>query len=142
MEVMYMRRLITSVTLVASLVFAGGAAVAVPESAETEASRAMTTKASLPGTLVAHGSVDVCDYTIKRPTLRTGSSGSAVQQAQCYLNNAMTGDDLDEDGDFGPVTHSATKRFQRCAGITVDGTVGAQTWSFLVFWANSSDSVC
>jgi murein L,D-transpeptidase YcbB/YkuD len=139
---MDMRRLTTTVTLVASLVFAGGAAVAAPQSAGSEVPRARTASAALPERLVAHGSEDVCNYTIKRPTLKAGSSGSAVQQVQCYLNNAMTRADLDEDGDFGPVTHSATKRFQRCAGITVDGTVGAQTWSFLVFWANSTDSVC
>ncbi len=138
-----MRRLSISVTLVASLVLAGGTAVAVPQNARSEAPRAMTVRsAALPEKLVAHGSQDVCNFTIQRPTLRAGSSGSAVQQAQCYLNEAMTGADLDEDGDFGPVTHAATKRFQRCAGITVDGTVGAQTWSFLVFWANSTASVC
>ncbi|MFF7394099.1 peptidoglycan-binding protein [Streptomyces scabiei] len=126
-----MRRLTTTVTLIASLVLAGGAAVAVPPGA-----------GPLPEQVVTHGSRDVCNFTIQRPTLRTGSTGSAVQQAQCYLNSAMTGADLDMDGDFGPVTTSATKRFQRCAGITVDGTVGAQTWSFLVFWANSRDRVC
>lgn len=141
MEVMHMRRLSTGVTLVASLVLAGGAAVAVPQNTESQVPRSTTVSAA-PGKLVAHGSEDVCNYTIKRPTLRTGSAGSAVQQAQCYLNNAMTGRNLDEDGDFGPVTNSATLRFQRCAGITVDGTVGAQTWSFLVFWANSTGSVC
>ncbi|WP_162467070.1 peptidoglycan-binding domain-containing protein [Streptomyces cavernae] len=85
---------------------------------------------------VAQGPVDVCDYTDTRPTLRLGSSGPAVQQAQCYLNQAM-GAGLDEDGDFGPVTQSATQDFQRCAGIVVDGRIGAQTWSFLSFWANA-----
>jgi peptidoglycan hydrolase-like protein with peptidoglycan-binding domain len=129
------------VTLAASLLFAGGAAVAVPQSSES-AARTTTARAVPPERLVAHGSEDVCDYTIQRPTLGVGSSGSAVQQAQCYLNNAMTGRNLAEDGNFGPVTHAATTRFQRCAGITVDGTVGAQTWSFLVFWANSTEPVC
>jgi murein L,D-transpeptidase YcbB/YkuD len=137
-EVMELRRLTTTVTLVASLVLAGGAAVAVPQNTGSGVPRAT----AVPDRLVTHGSRDVCNFTIQRPTLRAGSQGSAVQQAQCYLNSAMTGADLDEDGDFGPVTTSATKRFQRCAGITVDGTVGAQTWSFLVFWANSRDSVC
>ncbi|MER6746723.1 peptidoglycan-binding domain-containing protein [Streptomyces sp. PDY-4] len=32
-----------------------------------------------------------------------------------------------------PVTQSATRDFQRCAGIVVDGRIGAQTWSFLSF---------
>ncbi|WP_194238750.1 peptidoglycan-binding domain-containing protein [Streptomyces spongiae] len=132
-----MRRVVPGVALVASLALGGGTALAVPQSARSEAPRA-TVSAALP----EHGSVDVCNFTKQRPTLKTGSSGSAVQQAQCYLNNAMTGTDVDVDGDFGPVTESATQRFQRCAGITVDGLVGAQTWSFLVFWANSSNTVC
>ncbi|MBR8639800.1 peptidoglycan-binding protein [Streptomyces tuirus] len=44
---------------------------------------------------------------------------------------------LDEDGDFGRVTQSATEDFQRCADIVVDGRIGAQTWSFLSFWAHA-----
>ncbi|WP_354409251.1 peptidoglycan-binding domain-containing protein [Streptomyces sp. PvP037] len=39
-----------------------------------------------------------------------------------------------------PVTQSATRDFQRCAGIVVDGRIGAQTWSFLSFWANAPDA--
>ncbi|MFH7598504.1 peptidoglycan-binding domain-containing protein [Streptomyces racemochromogenes] len=125
-----MRRLLTAAALVVPLVFAGGPAVAVPESAPSATSVA-TKKAA-----------DICDYTLRRPTIKRGSSGSAVQQAQCYLNHAMRGADLDEDGNFGPVTDAATRRFQRCAGIVVDGVIGAQTWSSLVFWANTSDYVC
>ncbi|MBR8641416.1 peptidoglycan-binding protein [Streptomyces tuirus] len=89
-----------------------------------------------PATLVAQGPDDVCDYTDSRPNLQLGSSGAAVRQAQCYLNQA-TGAGLDEDGDFGRLTQSATRDFQRCAAIVVDGRIGAQTWSFLSFWANS-----
>ncbi|MGX1887195.1 peptidoglycan-binding domain-containing protein [Streptomyces sp. NPDC055287] len=47
----------------------------------------------------------------------------------------------DADDSFGTVTEAATKRFQKSAAITVDGIVGAQTWSFLTFWANSPDFV-
>ncbi|MCT2590938.1 peptidoglycan-binding protein [Streptomyces sp. N2-109] len=83
-----------------------------------------------------------CNHTNSRPTVKRGSSGTAVRQAQCYLNFAMTGDNLVEDGSFGPVTEAATRRFQTCAEITVDGVIGAQTWSFLTFWANSTEHVC
>ncbi|MFH8571713.1 peptidoglycan-binding protein [Streptomyces sp. NPDC017993] len=83
-----------------------------------------------------------CNFTVSRPTLKRGSSGEAVKQAQCYLNLSMRGDRLLEDGSFGPATDAATKRFQKCAAITVDGVIGAQTWSFLTFWANSPDCVC
>ncbi|MER7482366.1 peptidoglycan-binding domain-containing protein [Streptomyces sp. NPDC126510] len=85
---------------------------------------------------MAQGPDDVCDFTDNRPTLQRGSSGAAVRQAQCYLNQAI-GAGLDEDGDFGRVTQSATRAFQQCAGIVVDGRIGAQTWSFLSFWANA-----
>ncbi|WP_374205833.1 peptidoglycan-binding protein [Streptomyces sp. MUM 2J] len=90
----------------------------------------------LPTSLAAQGPDDVCDYTKSRPNLRLGSSGPAVRQAQCYLNQAI-GADLIEDGDLGRVTRAATKEFQRCADIVVDGRIGAQTWSFLSFWANA-----
>lgn len=85
---------------------------------------------------------DVCNYTTARPTLRRGSTGPAVQQAQCYLNWSMTGDNLVEDGIFGTLTYNATVRFQRCAGIGVDGVIGPQTWSYLAYWANSPYYVC
>ncbi|MFE5402728.1 peptidoglycan-binding protein [Streptomyces sp. NPDC056580] len=83
------------------------------------------------------GPDDVCNYTKKRPNLQRGSSGPAVQQVQCYLNNAI-GANLGEDGQFGSDTQTATRDFQRCAEIPPDGRVGAQTWSFLSFWANSA----
>lgn len=85
---------------------------------------------------------DICTHTTTRPTIKKGSSGSAVRQAQCYLNSSLTGDDLLVDGVFGPVTDAAVRRFQGCADITVDGICGAQTWSHLTFWANSPDFVC
>ncbi|WP_180989606.1 peptidoglycan-binding domain-containing protein [Streptomyces cahuitamycinicus] len=85
---------------------------------------------------MTQGPHDICDITDSRPSLGVGSSGAAVRQAQCYLNQAI-GAGLDEDGDFGRVTQSATRAFQQCAGIVVDGRIGAQTWSFLSFWANA-----
>ncbi|MGW6689560.1 peptidoglycan-binding domain-containing protein [Streptomyces sp. NPDC054961] len=134
-----MRHLFTTAALVVPLVFAGGTAVAVPESASSATSATIEAQAHHVATTKA---VDVCHYTINRPTLKLGSSGRAVQQAQCYLNRAMTGTGLAEDGRFGPVTDAATRRFQACAHIVVDGLIGAQTWSSLVFWANGSDFVC
>ncbi|MGW6913859.1 peptidoglycan-binding domain-containing protein [Kitasatospora sp. NPDC054939] len=83
-----------------------------------------------------------CNFTDARPTLKQGSSGVAVKQAQCFLNFSLTGEGLSLDGEFGPVTDAATRRFQKCANITVDGVIGSQTWSFLTFWANSSGFAC
>ncbi|MFF8288924.1 peptidoglycan-binding protein [Streptomyces sp. NPDC016309] len=85
---------------------------------------------------------DICTITNTRPTIKAGSSGAAVKQAQCYLNNSLTGDKLLVDGVFGPVTGAAVRRFQGCADIIVDGVCGAQTWSHLAFWANSPEFAC
>ncbi|MFJ7018125.1 peptidoglycan-binding protein [Streptomyces sp. NPDC101117] len=84
---------------------------------------------------MTRGPDDICNYTNLRPDLQRGSQGRAVQQAQCYLNEAI-GTDLAEDGDFGRVTQNTTRFFQQCAGIATDGRIGAQTWSFLAFWAD------
>ncbi|GGP00365.1 hypothetical protein GCM10012280_68970 [Wenjunlia tyrosinilytica] len=101
-----------------------------------------TTRVAPPENPVPRGPANSCNYTSSRPTIRRGSSGAAVQQAQCYLNLSMTGVSMPEDGDFGPVTEAATRRFQRCAGITVDGLIGPQTWSYLIYWADSSTYLC
>ncbi|WP_158778594.1 peptidoglycan-binding domain-containing protein [Streptomyces cellulosae] len=82
------------------------------------------------------GPQDVCNFTKRRPPLQRGSSGSAVRQAQCYLNEAIDAG-LRVDGIFGRDTRRATRAFQQCARIFADGTIGAQTWSFLSFWANA-----
>jgi peptidoglycan hydrolase-like protein with peptidoglycan-binding domain len=61
------------------------------------------------------------------PTLRRGSTGTAVRQ----LQQALT--DLGYapgpiDGNFGPRTESAVRAFQADRGIGVDGVVGPVTW--------------
>jgi len=63
------------------------------------------------------------------PTLRLGSSGTAVRTLQQALVDK--GYSLSVDGAFGPITQSAVMSFQRSAGITVDGIVGPVTWSKL-----------
>ncbi|MFE0475936.1 peptidoglycan-binding protein [Streptomyces sp. NPDC058947] len=135
-----MRRVLTAAAALALPISLAGAP-AVAASHGTSATAAVTSAKAAhtlnrPTTLVAQGPDDVCNYTDSRPSLRLGSFGPAVQQAQCYLNQAI-GADLDEDGDFGRVTQSATEDFQQCADIVVDGRIGAQTWSFLSFWANA-----
>ncbi|MDN0194618.1 peptidoglycan-binding domain-containing protein [Streptomyces sp. S.PNR 29] len=121
-----MRCALASAAVAASLLFAGSTAIAAPQNRPTATAEAVRTV----------GPDDVCGFTKSRPALQRGSSGPAVQQAQCYLNFAIDAG-LDEDGDFGRLTETATTQFQRCARIVVDGRIGAQTWSFLSFWANS-----
>lgn len=59
-------------------------------------------------------------------TLRLGDKGVDVEAWQAFL--LSQGFDAGRvDGDFGPITHDATKAFQRSVGIKVDGIVGPQT---------------
>jgi peptidoglycan hydrolase-like protein with peptidoglycan-binding domain len=88
------------------------------------------------------GVQDICNYTTQRPTIRRGSTGLAVKQAQCYVYYSVEAADLAIDGQFGPITDYWVRVFQSCAGITVDGIVGPQTWSHLTYWANSPYFVC
>jgi hypothetical protein len=79
-----------------------------------------------------------CEYTSAEPTVRRGSSGAAVRQAQCEYNWATTGTNIAIDGSFGSITHDAIVRFQQCVGIEDDGIVGPVTWSHLNYWAASN----
>ncbi len=63
--------------------------------------------------------------SISRPTLRFGSVGPFVSEWQRLLK-------ITADGDFGPATRSATRRFQASNGLTDDGIVGPQTWKVML----------
>ena len=67
---------------------------------------------------------------VSRPTLRQGSSGSAVTDLQRQLAAAGFSPGP-ADGIFGAQTGAAVKSFQRSRGITADGIVGSQTWGKL-----------
>lgn len=91
------------------------------------------------------GQAASCDHTTSQPRLRRGATGPAVRQAQCYLTMSLTGGrggGLPVDGEFGPVTDRAVRAFQECAGITVDGVIGPQTWPYLVYWAGQPAYLC
>jgi hypothetical protein len=64
------------------------------------------------------------------PTLRRGSTGTAVRRLQALLN--VAGQRLGEDGDFGPLTDRAVRAEQSQAHIAVDGIVGPHTWAKLL----------
>lgn len=57
-----------------------------------------------------------------------GSSGPPVLLWQKLVNRAGTSPAIDEDSDFGTVTHKATQAFQLNRGLKDDGVVGALTW--------------
>jgi len=63
-------------------------------------------------------------------TLRQGSTGTAVQALQVQL--AKHGAQVATDGDFGPGTDAAVRRFQSANGLGVDGVVGPATWTALL----------
>jgi hypothetical protein len=64
------------------------------------------------------------------PLLESGSKGVCVSYAQGLLNKKISAG-LAVDGDFGPLTDAATRRFQKLKGLVVDGQIGPKTWNAL-----------
>ena len=73
------------------------------------------------------------DGTWGGTVLRTGSTGSAVEQLQFWLNTLAQYESaipsVTVDGVFGSGTAAAVRAFQRKYGLTVDGVVGRTTWT-------------
>jgi peptidoglycan hydrolase-like protein with peptidoglycan-binding domain len=72
--------------------------------------------------------------------LSRGSTGDDVERVQRSIvrdgyrsaaNDLGLGGAEDVDGDFGPRTETAVRRFQSVHGLTVDGVVGPSTWAAL-----------
>ncbi|MFG3497801.1 D-Ala-D-Ala carboxypeptidase family metallohydrolase [Streptomyces sp. NPDC047928] len=92
----------------------------------------MIMTASVGGVVATAGSAqaDGC-YTWSR-TLSQGSSGSDVTQLQIRIAGYPGyGAVLDIDGQFGPATTAALKRFQSAYGLAADGVAGSATYSKL-----------
>ena len=71
---------------------------------------------------------DAC-YTWGR-TLSQGKSGSDVTQLQIRVAGWVSyGENLALDGQYGPATANAVKRFQAGYGLTADGIAGSQTFN-------------
>lgn len=65
-----------------------------------------------------------------KPTLKKGNKGTYVKELQTALKEL--GYSLGKygvDGDFGSVTETAVKEFQKHNGLKVDGIVGESTWA-------------
>ncbi len=75
------------------------------------------------------------DGTWGGTVLRTGSTGSAVEQLQFWLNTLAQYESsipsLTVDGVYGTGTANTVRAFQRKYGLTVDGVVGRNTWTEL-----------
>jgi peptidoglycan hydrolase-like protein with peptidoglycan-binding domain len=63
-----------------------------------------------------------------------GSFGNGVWALQDSLNNCYSGNNLTEDGNFGPLTRQALENAQSAAHITVDGVYGPQSLNHLLWW--------
>ncbi len=78
---------------------------------------------------------NLSDGTWGGVTLRRGSTGTAVEQLQYWLNVlAQFYPDLPGltvDGSFGAATEAAVRAFQERFDLTVDGIVGEATWNEL-----------
>ena len=75
------------------------------------------------------------DGTWGGTVLRVGSSGSAVEQLQFWLNTLAQYESsipsVAVDGVYGSGTAGAVRAFQRRYGLSVDGVVGRATWTEL-----------
>ena len=69
------------------------------------------------------------------PTLKRGSTGDVVARLQGALNlgrgefTPPDAEELDVDGDFGPLTEAAVKAVQHYNELPGDGIVGMATWA-------------
>lgn len=66
----------------------------------------------------------------------------AITSVQATLRALNYGSPTTIDGDYGPMTASAVRSFQRNKGLVVDGEVGPQTWGMLVTTAHSWYGLC
>lgn len=64
------------------------------------------------------------------PTLKTGAKGEYVKRVQGLL--ISHGEAIKVDGDFGPATDAAVKRFQHNIGLVSDGVIGQKSWRALI----------
>ena len=67
------------------------------------------------------------DFDEDMETIRQGSKGAQVRTLQRLLN-AICGEKLDVDGEFGPATRTALVSYQITRKLEADGICGQMTW--------------
>lgn len=78
------------------------------------------------------GNKEACPYAEPTSTLRQGSTGESVKWLQWHLYKLGYLTSSDIDGDFGPTTLSAVKKYQTDKKLDVDGVVGSGTRGQLI----------
>lgn len=73
--------------------------------------------------------VSLCSWAAAE-TLEQGDSGEDITQIQTRL--AHLGYNIQADGDYGPATTQAVRRFQMVKGLEADGKVGPATYRVLM----------
>ena len=74
---------------------------------------------------------EVCNVELH--VLRNGNKCASVKALQALLiAYGHSCGSKGADGDFGDATESAVRAYQKAKGLTVDGVVGAKTWSKLL----------
>lgn len=77
-------------------------------------------------------------YSVRVPRLEKGSKGDAVKALQILLIGyggkpaQLVKNSGGADGDFGPGTKDAVKKYQADTGLSDDGVVGPKTWAKLL----------
>ncbi len=84
---------------------------------------------ALPGAIAVEPTT-LAQATI-RPTVRSGSTGTAVSELQAILS-LLGYFPHPVDGKFQGTTEAAVKKFQQEVGLTADGIVGPATWERLL----------
>lgn len=82
--------------------------------------------------LYAHFNEDAANLPAVARVLKIGDDGELVESLQRTLNSKFdAADQIGVDGDFGPNTEKAVRRFQKQAGVEQTGEVGPDTWRAL-----------
>lgn len=77
------------------------------------------------------GTVKTQMVSVSLPVLKQGSTGASVKALQQLLT-AKGYDTKGVDGSFGPATDTAFRKYQKAAGLTVDGSCGQKSWTSLL----------
>jgi peptidoglycan hydrolase-like protein with peptidoglycan-binding domain len=77
---------------------------------------------------------------VGRPTLKKGATGDHVKYVQNVIKNRIGPATLPVDGKFSTTLYNAVIRLQKYYGLTANGIIGQQTWSYVDKLAEGSST--